>query len=258
MFRWHKPAVWIAMAMTLGAGSPLLAHAQSLGERSQAAPMAPRHAPHHPHLGTISEVNANQITVQYPIDSPIPGIDIPLAGTHLRAGFYPVTSLPFAPGQHVFVTGLKSAHPTVMLLPEARGTLAKTDASWALQTTQTSIPLSLTRPVLLGGATLTPGAKVDVFGTRSGSQIQVALLAATPHVVRATVTTIDKNRIGLKTDTGTRLTYAVTNLPSEWTRRLSQLKPATPVLAVISPQGQVLGMLPMHASWSQPRTSNDR
>ncbi|MCL5065142.1 MAG: hypothetical protein M1600_08745 [Firmicutes bacterium] len=243
MIRWHKSVTLLALSLTLSLAPPLLARAQAV----VGPPHSTRLPTHHPHVGTIQSVSPRQITIAYPTGSPIPKMEVALAGAYLRAGFYPVTQLPFASGQHVFVMGTRSSHPTIMLLPEARGTLNQTGSSWTLQSAHATVALALDQPILLGGAQLTSGAKVDVFGTRLGSQIRVSIIAGSPHVLKAVVTTIQKNQLHLRSDTGGTLTYPIANLPDGWMRHLSQLPPDTPVLAVVSPEGTVLGVLPMHA-----------
>jgi hypothetical protein len=249
MFRWKTSGVLVFFSLAFGIASPVFAQAASPLASPHSASASPHYPTHHPHVGTVEGVHDGQLTVDYPADSLIPEVQVALKGAYLRAGFYPVASLPLAAGQHVLVLGTKSAHPTIMLLPEARGVLGRAKAQWTLTTHQATVALSMSQPTLLGGAALEPGSKVDVFGTRSGSTVNVAIVAGTPHILRAMVTTVQNNQIQLRSETGGTLAYPIANLPPDWSQHLSQLKPTTPVLAVVSPQGKVLGVLPMRALW---------
>ena len=252
MIRWKGSGMLIAAAVMLSMTTPIVAQAQTTSRIPHSAPLPPRYPAHHPHVGTIQGVSPASITVEYPVDSPISQLQVPLPGAYLRAGFYPVSHLPLAAGQHVFVLGSKSSHPTIMLLPEARGVLNHTGSSWSLTTTHHStISLIMNHPMLLGGAQVSSGAKVDVFGTRTESEIKVDILAGTPHVLRAMVTNVQKNRVNMRLETGGAMAYAITDVPPNWASHLSRLKPATPVLAVVSPQGKVLGVLPMRELWQK-------
>ena len=245
MMRWKTSGILLGISLAVSSTPWVTAQAQTLAPKKDSAPQAPHYPAHHPHLGTVQSVRHGRLTVKYPMGSPIAHVQIPLAGAFLRAGFYPVAQLPLFQGQHVFVLGTKSAHPTVMLLPEVRGRLKVQGSSWSISTERSSVALQMKNPTLLGGARPIPGAQVDVFGHRVGAQIQANILAGTPHVLRATITAVQPGSIQLRSDTGSSITYTIAHLPPKWTKRLQHLKPSTPVLAVVSPQGKVLGVLPM-------------
>ena len=253
MKRWSSRLAAGLAALWLAGGLSTTTEAARLVVLSHSAVAKSAHYPGHPFpVGRVTAVNPSSITVQYPIQAPVPEVRVGLDGAYLRAGFYPVAKLPFSLGQRVLIVGARSSHPTVMLLPEAHGRLAENASGWALRTHEKAIPLLISNPSLLGGAKLQTGERVEVFGRRQESQIDVELIAAKPKMERAVVTQIEDRRIGLRFESGRQMTFSVRNLSPELSERLTHLKPNTPVLAVVSPAGAILGVLPLKPLWHGP------
>ncbi len=206
----------------------------------------------HPYAGRVIAVDAKSITVRYPSSTRTPTARVPLRGAYFRVGFYPVPRLTVRRDQHVAVLGAQSAHPIIMLLPAAHGTLTRHAQGWALATHHQTLQLTFSRPVLLGGARLQPGEGVEVFGRQSTEGIQTEYIAGRPHVERAWVTEVKKAQVALRLANGTEAAFPVASLPPELAEHLTRLAPNTPVLAVLSPQGMVLGVLPLKALWHNP------
>lgn len=246
--KWQKLGILASVSAALVVSFPLAAAAHGYNHDVRMGPEMSRYS-HHPHVGLITKTSRDQITVQYPIDSAVPERSVTLQGAYLRAGFYPVSQLPFQSGQRVLVLAAQSAHPTVMLLPEARGILQAAGGGWSLTTQRASIPLAINRPQLLGGGKLANGTPVEVFGQRTGRRIAVSILAGTPHIARAIVTKVHANQMQLRTENGTAMAFTIQHLPADWAEHLTKLPPNAPVLAMVSPQGVVLGVMPMKDLW---------
>lgn len=246
--------------VALGGAGILPAPAKTPYAAAQAGPPTPTHPVHHPHMGRIVGIADEVLRVRYPASEGAPLVSVPLTGAYLRAGFYPQNTLPFAKGQRVLVIGARSPHPTVMLLPEAVGTLSVSRGGWTVTGREGTFTIRFERPRLLGGARLQPNEAVEVFGTRHRSAIVASIVAAKPHIERAVVTGAAGGRLRLSGAGGKIWEFATDTVSPDLVRHLSRLGPGTPVLAVVAPDGAVLGVLPLRAlspGWPPTRAQDN-
>ncbi len=214
---------------------------------AHAGPSTPPRPLHAHWMGRVVGVEEGVLHVRYPASEGGPTGAVPLAGAFLRAGFYPQSRLPWARGQRVLVLGARSGHATVILFPEAVGHLAMGPTGWSVTGRAGPVALDLEAPRLLGGARLAPNQRVEVFGRRQGDAIAASILAAPPRFERAVVTAVRPGRIRLSGAGGHAWTFATTTVAPDLARHLQALSPPTPVLAVVAPNGAVLGILPLRA-----------